>query len=243
MKKLLFAILLCNVVVYAWFQLRGGEQVQQEQPSLLEDKIRMQGPLKGEPINETHLLMPTPAVVLPHTSSELKLSMNISPQPVSKDVVQSCMEWGDFSGPDLDRATIFLSGLQLGDKITKRLVEHDTGYWVFIPPLKNKNAVNRKIGELRNLGVKDYFAVTSEGRWRNAISLGVFKTRDSAQNLYSQLRAKGVRSAQIGERASKIKTTRFILSGLSPETKAKLVEIQKDFSGSDLQNTSCALTR
>jgi hypothetical protein len=154
-----------------------------------------------------------------------------------------CLEWGDFSGPDLTRATAALSALQLADKLSQRQIERDIGYWVYIPPLRNKAAVNRKIAELKTLGVREYFVVQISGHWLNAISLGVFKTRDAAQNFLHDLNTKGVRTAQVGERASKLKATLFMLNRVDAATEVKLTAMQKDFAGSELNNVPCALTR
>jgi len=109
---------------------------------------------------------------------------------------------------------------------------------VYIPPLKNRAAVNRKVGELKALGISEYFIVQSAGRWRNAISLGVFKTREAAQNFLNLLRTKGVHTAKVGERASKLKATIFRLNRIDAATEAKLTALQKDFAGSRVEECS-----
>jgi len=154
-----------------------------------------------------------------------------------------CLEWGDFSGADLTRAANALSALELGDKLSQRQIEYNKGYWVFIPPLKNKAAVDQKISQLKARGVNEYFVVQDEGALRNAISLGIFKTQEAAQNYHKALRAKDVRTAQVGERASKLKTTVFMLNGVDPMTEDKLIAAKKDFAGSELKKIPCALTR
>ena len=154
-----------------------------------------------------------------------------------------CLEWGDFSGSDLTRAKAALSALQLADKLKQREIEQDIGYWVYMPPLKNKTAVKRKIGELKALGINEYFVIPGSGQWQNAISLGVFKTREAAENFLHALNTKGVRTARVGERASKLITTIFILNQVDAATELKVKEIQKDFPGSELKNVPCGLTR
>ena len=136
-----------------------------------------------------------------------------------------------------------MSALQLEEKLSQRQIERDIGYWVYIPPLKNKAAVNRKIGELKALGIKEYFVVQNTGQWLNAISLGVFKTQDAAENFLHILNGKGVRTAKVGKRASKLKTILFVLNKVDGETEAKMKEMQKDFPGSELNNVPCGLTR
>ncbi|MGB9092905.1 MAG: SPOR domain-containing protein [Gallionella sp.] len=155
----------------------------------------------------------------------------------------ACLEWGDFSGPDLARATAALTAMQLAGKLSRRQVEHDRGYWVYFPPLRNRAAVNRKIAEIKALGITDYFVVQGSGRWQNAISLGVFKTREAAQNYLNYMHTKGVHTAKVGERASKLKATIFMLDGLDAATVVKLTELQKDFPGSELNVVPCALTK
>jgi len=178
----------------------------------------------------------------PQATANPPLTMQMDALTVARSDELVCLEWGGFSGTGLTQAAAALSTLQLGDKLARRQIEHDTGFWVYIPPLRSKAAVNRKIGELRELGIKEYFAVQTPGPWLNAISLGVFKTRDSAQNFLDHLRAKGVRSAKVGEHASKLKATAFVLKGVDPPTVDKLTEMQRDFAGSELNKVPCALT-
>jgi len=121
----------------------------------------------------------------------------------------------------------------------RREVEYNIGYWVYVPPLKDKATVAQKIEQLKARGVEEYFVVQEAGIWLNAISLGVFKTREAAQNFVGQLRAKGVRSAQVGERSSRLKVTVFVLNGLDAATAEKLAAMQKDFPDSELKQVSC----
>ena len=150
------------------------------------------------------------------------------------------MEWGDFSGADLKRSEDALAALQLGDKLSQRQIEHSIGYWVYIPPQKDKTAVTQKIAQLKARGIEEYFVVQDKGPWLNAISLGIFKTPEAAQHFLDDLRTKDVRSAKTGERSNKFKTTLFALNGLNSETAARLIAIQKDFPGSELKNVPCA---
>lgn len=165
------------------------------------------------------------------------------PAASGKPAPSVCLEWGDFSGADLKRATDFLSTLQLGEKVSQRQVQYDKGYWVYIPPLKSKAAANRKVTQLKKLGIKEYFIVQDAGAFRYAISLGVFKTQEAARNYLGELKAKGLSAAKVGERASKLKTTMFLLNGTDKSVAAKLAAAKKDFPGSELKNVPCALTK
>ncbi len=253
MRKLFWILLLANVMLYAGMQrgwLGFGEQEPQAQPALNPGKIRLldasqilPAKISPAPVHLTQAASaPVPVAAPASPPSNLQMTPSISAPVAGSHVALACLEWGDFSGPDLARAAAALSALQIGDKLSQRQVEQDIGYWVYIPPLKNKAAVNRKIAELKALGVTEYFVVQVAGRWHNAISLGVFKSRDAAQNFLNYLHTKGVHTAKVGERASKLKTTIFKLNRIDAPTLAKLTAMQKDFAGSELKNVPCTIS-
>lgn len=252
MRKLFWMLLLGNVVLFAAMQ-RGwigwGDQEPQAQPALNRDLIRLLGSAQNSPTG----VLPVAVHPVAPASAPVAVAPVHPPAPPARQIpasqsapsanAPSCMEWGDFSGPDLARVAAALSDLQLGDRLSQRQVERDIGYWVYIPPLKNKAAAKRKVAELKALGVGEYFIVQTAGHWHNAISLGVFKTQDAAQNFLNYLRTKGVHTAKVGERASKFKATVFKLDRMDAAAVAKLTAMQKDFAGSELKRVSCALTR
>jgi hypothetical protein len=82
--------------------------------------------------------------------------------------------------------------------------------------------------------------VQEKGKWLNAISLGVFKTRDGAEKYLVSLRSKDVRTAKLGERSSKLKFTVFLIKGLDTGTKDKLTALQKDFPDGELKVSACS---
>ena len=151
----------------------------------------------------------------------------------------SCYEWGEFSGAALDQVSVGLKKLQLGDKLSQREIDHNVGFWVYIPPVKDKAAVSQKIEQLKSRGITDYFVVQDQGEWFNAISLGVFKSREAAQNFLTGLRAKNVHSAKLGERASKNRAIVFAIRDLDQKASAALLALQKDFSENELKRVSC----
>lgn len=165
-----------------------------------------------------------------------------APVPVVNDNGKStavCMEWSDFSGTDLKRANEALAGVQLGSKLSQRAIEYNIGYWVYIPPLKDKASINQKLVQLKARGIEEYFVVQEEGEWKHAISLGVFKSEDAAQKFLESLQSRDIHSAKIGERASKLKATVFVFNGLDAPITDKLTTLQKDFPGSELKKVEC----
>ncbi|HCI13363.1 MAG: hypothetical protein A2063_10790 [Gallionellales bacterium GWA2_60_142] len=230
MKKTFWILLAANAIFFAviqWGGLLTAEPDAPVQPALHEEKIR--------------LLAAAPSAVaqsMPVAASQTAASQ-VAAVSAPKADAHACMEWGEFSGADLARATAALNALHLGNRLGQREVEYNIGYWVYIPPLKDKAAVAQKIEQLKARGVEEYFVVQDAGVWLNAISLGVFKTREAAQNFVNQLRAMDVRSAQVGERSSRLKATVFALNGLDAATAERLAAMQKDFPDSELKQVSC----
>ena len=232
MRALFWLVLLANALFLAYMQwggaLTGTESDLQVQPLLHAEKIR---------------LVPTPVATAPAPPPPAP----VQPQPVP--VVQTapvpasppgaCMEWGEFSGDDLARASTALMGMNLGDQLTQHEVEHDSGYWVYMPPQGSRAKARVKASELKALGVTDYFIVQEPGKWHYAISLGVFKTQEAAQNHLDKLHAQGVRTAQVGERQAKLKFTVFTFRNPDSTLTAKIAALQKGFPGSELKAAAC----
>lgn len=159
----------------------------------------------------------------------------IAPKPAN------CVEWGEFAGSDLVRARESLATLRLGRDLSERTVEQDHGFWVYIPPQKNRANVDKKIAQLKERGVNDYFVVQEKGKWLNAVSLGVFKSEEAAQKFLTALRAKDVRTARVGERKSRLRYTIFIMKELDSGTSDKLGVLQKEFPDSELKVSACGI--
>lgn len=240
MKALFWIVLLVNVAFFAVMRWGGLSLIEGPQPvaqaALNEEKIRLLNPPSGS--SEQAVPGSAPQAVATLAEAAPPTVKPAGPEPKANNLV--CLEWGDFSGNDLTRATSALSALQLGNKLGQRQIEHNIGYWVYIPPLKDKAAISQKLAQLKARGVEEYFVVPDAGPWLNAISLGVFKTQEAAQKFVDALRAKDVRSAQVGERASKLKATIFVLQGVDNAAAGKLAALQKDFAGSVINTVPCA---
>lgn len=262
MKALFGVLLLLNLVFFGYMQwgdkLSGVTSGGLAQGDLNPDKIKlldMPVVRTAVPRSAVAAVQPVIVVSVPEVSSLHTLAAS-SPVPTSapvpvheatpavaspkeKRTATICMEWGEFSGADLARASKELAAMQLGDRLTKHTVEYESGYWVYFAPLKNHAAVNKKIAELKALGVDDYFVVHEPEQWVNAISLGVFKTEEAAQNYLVSLHKQGVRTAKVGERKLKLKFTVFALNSLDTKGKNKLIALQNDFPNSELKAVPC----
>jgi cell division septation protein DedD len=259
MKILFWILLLGNVVLFTVMQWGGffrSDQGGQAQADLNSEMIRLMPSLQSalpKPVLAPVAVAPAPVrvpvattmvpvsapIAVSTTLSSTTLSHNMDAETATKPDTPICLEWGDFSGEELTRANSALSALQLVDKVSQQKVDRDMGYWVYFAPFKNKAGVKKKITELKELGINEYYVIQTPGHLLNAISLGVFKTREAAQNFLDHLRTKGVRTAKIGERASKLKATVFLLNKVDATIEARLAVIQKDFAGTELKKVPC----
>jgi hypothetical protein len=151
----------------------------------------------------------------------------------------ACLEWGNFAGPGLARAELALAELQLAPGQLERAVVDAGGYWVHIPPLKTKGEADRKVRELRDLGVTEFFVVQEPGPWRNAISLGIFRSEEAAQAFLARLKQQKVRSAIAARRENFLKQVAFYVREPSEATIAQLALIQQEFPESELKAGPC----
>ena len=111
---------------------------------------------------------------------------------------QTCRRAGPVTLSDAERLKTALAAVA-GIKVAVNAVE-ETNYWVYIPPLSDKNAADKKAAELKKMGVGDYYVVGDAGPYHNAISLGSFSNEETAKDLFDRLAKKGVRSARIDTR-------------------------------------------
>lgn len=146
----------------------------------------------------------------------------------------ACLEWGSFPIQDADRAQTALAALALGDKLSSRKVEEAAQYWVFMPPQGNKANADKKADELKRLGITDYFVVTDDGPNKWAISLGVFRTEDAAKTHLAEISTKGVKTARVGERETRVQKTVFQVRNIDEATRSKISDLRKDFPGVDM---------
>jgi len=150
-----------------------------------------------------------------------------------------CVEWGSFGAAELPRAQAALNALAPVERVRRIEVGVSTSYWVYVPPLKSRADMDRKAIQLKERGVTDYSPILEDGRWRYAISLGVFHDEDGAKKHLASLRGKGVRSAKIGEREQRAVQTAFIVKDPTEAQSAQLAILKAEYPGSDLRAVDC----
>jgi cell division protein FtsN len=159
------------------------------------------------------------------------------PTPTPKvEAVAACMRW---SGIGQEQANTMRNRLKaLGLSATETGV---TGkVWVYIPPQTDLELANRKAQQLSDQGVQDYYVINNGGRWQNAISLGVFSSREGADRRLNELKNQGVKSAVIRERDDSPSHVTFDLRKISRDQQGKLEKLNSQLKGAQLQMSSCS---
>jgi hypothetical protein len=163
-----------------------------------------------------------------------------SPGAKPKPAANVCIEWGSFATADAARAEQALEPLALGSRLAQRRSDETAHWWVFLPPQGSRQNAQRKVEELKTLGVEEYFMMQDEGRLRWAISLGVFRTEEAARVRLDALQAKKVRGAQLGERETQVNKVWFQVRDADDALLAKLRELAQGLAGSELRECSPA---
>jgi len=222
MRAVLFILVLANIAFFAYSWVGGGAEVNSD------------AHIVGQQLNpeKIRLLAPEQVSALTRRSEAPKAE---TPKADAPKVAGACLEWGAMLGGDVARAAQALEPLGLGARLAPRKQEEVAAYWVYIGPLANRQAATQKAGELKRLGVDDYFVVPDDPKWRNAISLGVFKTEEAAKARLEALRAKGVKSATSGARESQFSKTYFQVREPNATVTAKLNELKQGFPGTEVR--------
>ena len=224
MRALFLLLVLANLVFFAYAHVTregtGVNSVQQLQ--MAPERIKLLKAAGEAPVDKPR----APGKAIP-------------PAPRVSFAPAACLEWGVFAGPAVTRAEAALAQLPLPAGQVDRQVTDAGGWWVYMPPLKTKADAEKKVGELKALGVTEFFVVQEQGQWRNAISLGIFKSDEAAQAFLAGLKERGVRSAIAARRENFLKQVAFYVREPSEATVAWVTALQREFPGSEIKAGPC----
>ena len=161
-----------------------------------------------------------------------------TPAPAPAPAALACLDIGSFSANEARRFEARLAPLDLGERQTRQTVQaQDVNSWlVNIPPQGSKEAADRKAGELRNLGVENFYIINGDSPLKYAISLGVFKTESGAQALLAQLGKQGVHTARVTPRGPQTTQYMYRLRGLDEATRKRVIGYAERY---DAEAKSC----
>jgi hypothetical protein len=228
MRTLFLLLVLANVAFFAWSRYFSPADASADPLPL------------GRQIQPGELRILAPSEVPPPVAAAKPPA---SPAPAAAALSSaagsgSCLEWGSFTLADAPRAEKALEPLALGERLAQRRTEELAGWWVFVPPQPNRQSALKKAAELKGRGIDDYFVVVDDSPYRWAVSLGVFRNEDAAQARLAALRAKGVRSAQVGPRETMVPKVWLQVHGVDGALEGRLKEIARQVEGTDLKTCS-----
>jgi hypothetical protein len=157
-------------------------------------------------------------------------------RPAAKPVVLACADIGNFNAEEAKRFSAQLAPLALGRRVTQRPVQEVASHMVYIPPQADKESAEKKAGELRRLGIDDFFIIQDNSPLRWGISLGVFKMEEAARAHLANLNQKGVRSARIGQRSVSSHLVAFRLRDLDEDSSKAVQKIKAAYARQEMRN-------
>jgi hypothetical protein len=172
MRPLVLLLLLVNLITLAFSQLpRAGVQRVQDtltQRELHADKVAISDSASVRPAQ----------TIQPEVKQEVRtvyLAARSEPVPV-------CMQWAGIAAQDANRSRTLLDSLG----VAYRIPDDDQAtelYWVSIPGLQTLSAVDSLTARLRADGQRNLAVTRKSAEGIYAISLGVFRSEESAKRL------------------------------------------------------------
>ncbi len=208
MRVLLLLLLLANLVFLAWTQystLQAATETHLVDQQINREAIRVLSP------------------------SQVDVARREPPKTVA------CMELGSFNLTDASKVDELLAPLGLGGRLYQHRIDESANWWVFMPPQAGREGAQKKVAELTRLGVQEYFILVDDPKFLFAISLGVFRSEEAARNRLEELRARGVRTMQVGRRATPVQRMVYEIRAVDDVTSAKLAEIKAEFASVELK--------
>jgi hypothetical protein len=97
----------------------------------------------------------------PPSSAEVEKQAAAAPPAEPEEL---CLLWENLPADAADRLASTLAEKLAGIRVERSAVPVEgAGWWVMVPPLANKAEADKKVGELKELGVSDLFVVHDAG--------------------------------------------------------------------------------
>lgn len=237
MKKLFIFALLANLGLFGWYAFgRKPETTAPDNPELHADQIRI--------ISENEIPASVPAVAPEQPASTpapvaTEETVASTPTTPAAPAQLACFTLGPVADADWIAVKPKLRELKL-TPLKPTVEESASKYWVYIPPLGSQDLAQRKASQLTALGVTEYFVIQDGSKWQNAISLGIFSSKEAADKQLLTLQDQGVRSAVVRPREPIIRNWSAEFRKLDEARSNQLKQIAKTLAGATLSKQECA---
>ncbi|OGB27651.1 MAG: hypothetical protein A3I66_07235 [Burkholderiales bacterium RIFCSPLOWO2_02_FULL_57_36] len=187
----------------------------------------------GKQINaDKFKLVPAPAMNVSAVAAEPEQAGAIVGQ---KQGLLACTEIGNFTAADAKRFEARLAEGSVSGKLSRRAVQETSSHMIMIPPQEGKEGADKKAGELRKLGITDFYVIQDNNDQRWGISLGIFKTEEAARVRLVTLNQQGVRSARLIEYTFPLTRVAFQLRDLDDEAQGVITKIKSEFPRQEIR--------
>ena len=229
MRTLLFALLLINLVFFAWSQGwmagAGLGPVTQREPQRLALQIHPEQ-VSITPLSSTSATpasAPQPAPSEPASVPAEPSSTPSTPAPPDAAAADStptvCRQIGPFGAMESAalaqaQAALALAGLKA--KMHNTPVPEQ--WMVLLGPFPSQDAMRTVLDQIAQQGkVKVFAPVTDRPRYEPGISLGVFSNEDAAQEQLQIVKKQGVQGAKVVQRNAGLNRVTLRLPALTPQ--------------------------
>lgn len=193
----------------------------------------------GKQINaDKFKLVPAPAPNVSGAASEAAMvaaSESASAEAGQKQSLLACTEIGNFTAAEAKRFEARLADSPVSGKLSRRAVQETTSHMILVPPQDGKEGADKKAGELRKLGVTDFYIIQEGNDQRWGISLGIFKTEEAARVRLVALNQQGVRSARLIEYNMQLSRIAFQLRDPDGEAQGVIAKIKSEFPRQEIR--------
>lgn len=173
----------------------------------------------------------------PDQGSMVQAPVVLNPEKiVLLPIDENCLEWVGLDEEQLQYGETVLSEIVPEQSYRLEEAANTTMHWVYIPPLPNKEAANRMINKLRNLGIVS-FRVREDSQWKNAVSLGKFHDNDEALRQLKEIERKGITGATIEGRD--VTLMKIVIYNPTPTMKEQVQKLVEQFEGTRLIQSQC----
>lgn len=132
-----------------------------------------------------------------------------------------CLVWPGLDADSLAQVEARLAAAGIAAEAYEPVLAKKLGWWVYLPPVPDADALRAALDDLRAKGVTDLAAVRS-GSMLNAISLGAFPTLARARAHAELMARKGVAGVRYGPRPGTGEVRLTIQNTVSADALAKL---------------------
>jgi hypothetical protein len=231
MKKLFFILAILNLAFWGLVRLYETQgAIDWRAREMHADSVKVvTGRLAAAPsATPLPVAQATPALIASALASAPARQEPISLPEVCRQLV----------GVTPDQLAIARSRIKAAQLIAQERTVGETRFWVYIPPLVSVEAARKKAEELAGLGIDDFYPINNGSKWQNAVSLGVYSTREAGEKRLAALKASGVRSAQLRDKDDTPRPATFTFKALQAKDLEKLEKISKQLRGTQVQSCS-----